>query len=469
MKRLTVIALTILLLLSFAACGEKDVAGDQTNDIPQPTTAAEPTDVLSALRTDMKPPIIAVAEFGFPELTEKFDVMDYLMDEYPKWLEEHDFIRNIPQERIIRACGNEGWCALVCIVPKDPAATVCVNVTRYMDAEPYEELGTEVAYRSESGEPILLLADANGLSVATVVVTDNEGRGVSWQPCWGNITAFPDDRYWSHLIMDFTPASEKSTSERYKEQGWVVPEASLLAGSWQSHFGYVLDLVYEPGQGSDGAAYLYEIDTEGYWLLTHGGNWRLYQGNLELNMRSEKENGDPISCALPVLIDPDWYGWLGIGRAEDGAALPYFTGDMDFDELFMLGTDSQSPYDYALSQGWRLPELGELMNTGWLSEGRYAIDLADDSVSGDNGGWVTIYDVGDIGEYTASYSGSWQYEDGMLYLSLVPKFDDGYLVDDSFPVLTMDGKLWIGRNGNGFSLPHFYPDQQMDVLQQPKG
>ena len=47
----------------------------------------------------------------------------------------------------------------------------------------------------------------------------------------------------------------------------------------------------------------------------------------------------------------------------------------------------------------------------------------------------------------------------MLQLSLVPEFEDGYLNDDSFPVLMLDGELWIGRNECGNALPHFYDDQ----------
>ena len=97
----------------------------------------------------------------------------------------------------------------------------------------------------------------------------------------------------------------------------------------------------------------------------------------------------------------------------------------------------------------------------------YAFDLAEDGVTGDNGGWATFYDVDWSGAYTVSYTGSWQYADGFLHLSLVPT-GNGYLVDDSFPVLMLDGELWIGRNSDGVGLPHFYVDTTDDVLIQPK-
>jgi hypothetical protein len=117
------------------------------------------------------------------------------------------------------------------------------------------------------------------------------------------------------------------------------------------------------------------------------------------------------------------------------------------------------------------PKLDELMNTGWQSETicTYAIDLMDDAVPGDNGGNVTVYDVDEDGAYTQSYSGSWDYADGMLHLTLIPKSGDGTFVDASFPVLILDGYLWIGRNDDGIALPYFHTDQQADTLEQPKG
>ena len=131
-------------------------------------------------------------------------------------------------------------------------------------------------------------------------------------------------------------------------------------------------------------------------------------------------------------------------------------------------TSGVDPYTYAISQGWRKPELWELVDSNWKSYIGYAMDLRDDSVPGDNGGRVTVYDVAENGAYTQSYSGSWQYDDGFLHLTLVPQ-GNGYFVDDSFPVLMLDGELWIGRNSDGMGLPHFSPDTTDDVLIQPKG
>ena len=132
--------------------------------------------------------------------------------------------------------------------------------------------------------------------------------------------------------------------------------------------------------------------------------------------------------------------------------------------------NTESPYDDALSEGWQVPELSQLSDTLWLSQwNAYALELFEDAVPGNNGGWAMIYDVDEIGAYTESYSGYWQYEDGLLHLSLVPARGDGVFVDDSFPVLMMDGELRIGRTATGTGLPHFYSDMLMDTLEQHKG
>ena len=121
-----------------------------------------------------------------------------------------------------------------------------------------------------------------------------------------------------------------------------------------------------------------------------------------------------------------------------------------------------------LSQGGRKPELEELADTFWLSIDSYGLELKDDSESGNNGGSAALYDVDEIGAYTHSYSGSWSYEDGLLHLSLAP-VRGGQPVEGSFPVLILDGELWISRTANGTGLPHFYSDTLADILEQPKG
>lgn len=458
MKRLICIVLILFLLAALTACGREVESTGQT--LPQPEEA---TDSLSALRAGMKPPVIGIADFGFPELSQAYDIMDYLGEEYPEWLERNEYVRDMPRERIIRTCGPDICAQLLCVVPRDPASTVSVNSMRYEDGK------EAVVYRSESGEPILLLADISEEVKISVVVVDSEGRGVSWQPYWGNYDPIPADGHYGALVMDFTPTPEKTAYDRFVDSGWFAPDVTLLADRcWQSDYGYALELFYEPGQMYDGTAYLYDVYEDGESALAYAGKWVLSNGALGLDMGHVSDGSLTIRGEFPVLTDPGYAGWLAIAPDPDGTVLPHFYEGLQIDELCPADGDGLSAYDYAISSGWRMPEFSELKETFWLSWEGYALELAADAVPDYNGGWARLYDVGEIGEYTASYNGIWSYENSLLYLSLVPLKDDGYLVDDSFPVLMLDGTLWIGRNESGLGLPYFTEDQRMDVLEQPK-
>ena len=134
------------------------------------------------------------------------------------------------------------------------------------------------------------------------------------------------------------------------------------------------------------------------------------------------------------------------------------------------GGNEEDPYAYALSQGWREPELSELADTFWVSAFcGYALELMEDSDPHNAGGWAMLYDVDGEGWHDLSCTGSWQLAEGELHLTLTPVKGNGTPVDDSFPVLTLDGQLWIGRSGSGLGLPHFYSDTSADVLDRSEG
>lgn len=476
MKRLFLCILAMLLLLT-AACEKEPPVPTQpqattpTQAQTEPTVPTQPTDPLSLFREEMKPPIMAVADFGFPTLSEDFGILDYLMDEYPAWMAEHDFIAAIPQERTVLTCQFDDWDAwgnLLCIVPRDPMATLSVTVARYTDDEmtPTEE----VAYRSETGEPILLLADiSDGIDIS-VVITDGNGQSISWVPYWEFCEVLSGDGTYGSHVMYFSPVSEKTAYQKALDSGWVVPDRSFLADHyWWSDYGYSMVLYYNPGQIYDGIAYLYEDDGTGVHCVTYHGNWQFKRGNLYLNMKHVDDGTVKFQGDFPILVDSDGNGWLAIFRTENGIGLPQFFDGIEYDELAPMGSDATSPYENALYEGFRQPEAEELVNTAWVSLCNYAIDLNDDGVPGNNGGEAVLYDINEDGGYIQSYTGTWQLEGSMLHLLLIPENEDGVFIDDSFPILILDEKLWIGRNEYGNCLPWFYDDLMADVLTIAKG
>ena len=87
---------------------------------------------------------------------------------FPAWLWEtneamllkYPFIAEIDEEHIIGGAGH-----LYCIVPVDENATVAINRVQWNEATRTDEV-TEVLYRSESGEPVLLFANLDGVAYA---------------------------------------------------------------------------------------------------------------------------------------------------------------------------------------------------------------------------------------------------------------------------------------------------------------
>ena len=466
MRRFCVCVVSVAMLLSLAACGVKMPSVGETapssSESTDTTQLPEATDALSELRGDMKPPVMAVADLGFPKLSENFEIMDYLLDEFPKWMGEHDFIGKIPEERIIVTCGYDTWANLLCIVPKDPQSTVCVEVTQTMEAEPYSK--SDVVYRSESGEPILLLANVTEDTSVQVTITDSEGKGISWVPYWETYSTIPEDDYYGHQVMYFSPESEKTMYERYLADGWVLPGEDFLTYHYlSSDSGYDLELYYSPEDNFAGFAHIYENDGYGEVTLTYSGKWALEDGNLRLDMVHEENSSRVIQDVFSVLTDAYGAGFLCVFRTEEGTGLPQFADAMEYDELTPSG-DALYSYEYALYQGWQPPLIDELINSSWISSYNYMLHLTDDLVPGDQAGEAFIYELGEDREYIKSHAGSWQYEDGMIHLFLVPENDNGVFVNDSYPVLTMNEELWIGRSENGLVLPHFPLDLDRDVL-----
>ena len=125
MKRLIAGIMSVILLFSLAACDTRP-AGPATE--PATESVVQPTDgkrdSLSLFREELPDVVMAVADFGFPELTEEFGIMEHLREEYPNWLTEHDFIMDIPEDRIIQIGDYSDWGELLCFVPKDPNAII---------------------------------------------------------------------------------------------------------------------------------------------------------------------------------------------------------------------------------------------------------------------------------------------------------------------------------------------------------
>lgn len=193
--------------------------------VPAPTTQTTlPTEPagdtsLEDLRQEMAatPEIFAVAYFG--KAAVDTDIPAFMQEAAPGLCENRPFLLSISAENII---GTYGY--LFCIVPADETATVAVNF-RWWDGEAYDE--PEVLYRSEAGDPILVLCpNDNAMPNTEVIITDSEGNVAVYYPHMDNDYRVAPlcDEAGDSLILDFTD---------YKELPNPLPAQSDLVGTWQ--------------------------------------------------------------------------------------------------------------------------------------------------------------------------------------------------------------------------------------------
>ena len=106
---------------------------------------------------------------------------------FPQWLWEtneamlraYPFIGEIGANHIAGGAGH-----LYCIVPIDENATVAINRVTWNENTRAEEI-TQVLYRSETGEPVLLFANLDDIpsqADTQVIITDNDGNICQWYP-----------------------------------------------------------------------------------------------------------------------------------------------------------------------------------------------------------------------------------------------------------------------------------------------
>lgn len=95
MKKLIAILPAIVLLSMITGCSQSH--GDSTI----PTGTQKPNETADASQPESaetpetnKPADVETTQLGFPELSERYGIMDYLQDKYPWWLEEYEFVRD---------------------------------------------------------------------------------------------------------------------------------------------------------------------------------------------------------------------------------------------------------------------------------------------------------------------------------------------------------------------------------------
>ena len=199
-------------------------AQDTLPDETQPDVSDDSSLVIFRQNLIDTPQVFAAAYFGYvlPDADKPADPRAVMEGVSPELGENLPVLLRIPRENTI---GTEGH--LFCVVPRDEDATVVVNRRAWEETtETYAE--AEVLYRSEKGDPILLMTTNSGWCMETeVIITDSQGNVTVWYPFIdeNNRIALYENNGAS-LYYDFSPYDRLN----YENLIGGIPEE--MVGAW---------------------------------------------------------------------------------------------------------------------------------------------------------------------------------------------------------------------------------------------
>ena len=267
-------------------------------------------------------------------------------------LRKYPFIAEIDAEHII---GGAGY--LYCIVPVDENATLAINRVQW-NAQTQQEEVTEVLYRSETGEPVLLFANLDGVAYEAdtqVFITDNNGNTCEWYPSLDAMSYLAPciSEAGDYLSFDFTEYAWYNAPAEFSAwlaDGWSGMTALGLAGSQRDGMGWITEtMVRETSRyayfslrfypedetgGSVDLEWVYEDSADieamwsGFWTIQtipDGPSYVTLSLSLVGGNRYETSDGPFYLCeTYPLLISPSGTELL-VGAGESGICLPFMS------------------------------------------------------------------------------------------------------------------------------------------------
>lgn len=378
-RRLVAAFLSILLLLSLAACGGKgseqqqDNSAEPSEDSRQvetetdsksphdhtvkgnkgekdtPPASSAPADneqaqaALDLLREcmDNAPQIaLAAACLGYREANDPTPLTDWMWVNSPALMEEMPFILTIPEDRILGA----GYGDLYCLVPRDDNTTLAVNHVTWKSTwnSGVRPEADEVLYRDEYAQPVLVFVGYEEFrdepDVGIHAIAGN-GAQVEWYPfidAEEGYMSIPTGVDYNPLILDFTRFGDINGLDYWDnpdgwepagDDSWLPPTDEGPADSqWNCAGGWFMELSRgncDPDYA--GTADLYHQFEDGQESqLFYSGAWRMEGDCLRLELSAGV--GTSASGSFPVLIDPSG-DHLHIQQSRDGYTRPPFFDD----------------------------------------------------------------------------------------------------------------------------------------------
>ena len=279
-------------------------------------------------------------EAGFPA---------WLWETNETMLLEYPFIAEIDEEHLIGGAGH-----LYCIVPVDENATVAINRVQW-NAQTQQEEVTEVLYRSETGEPVLLFANLDGVAYEAdtqLFITDSNNT-YEWYPGLNAESRLAPALSYDYHIWDFTEYTWQyapPSLAQWLADGWGGVTALSLAGSesygmgwfYQTMVGQTDRVAYfslrfyhdDESGGSVDLEWSYEGSSDfeemwsGFWTIESVMDGPSYVTlSLSLVGGNSYETSDGpfyMSETYPLLISPSGTELL-VGAGENGICLPFMS------------------------------------------------------------------------------------------------------------------------------------------------
>ena len=264
-------------------------------------------------------------------------------------LRKYPFIAEIDAEHII---GGAGY--LYCIVPVDENATLAINRVQW-NAQTQQEEVTEVLYRSETGEPVLLFANLDGVAYEAdtqLFITDSNNT-YEWYPGLNAESRLALALSYDYHIWDFTEYTWQyapPSLAQWLADGWGGVTALSLAGSesygmgwfYQTMVGQTDRVAYfslrfyhdDESGGSVDLEWSYEGSSDfeemwsGFWTIESVMDGPSYVTlSLSLVGGNSYETSDGpfyMSETYPLLISPSGTELL-VGAGENGICLPFMS------------------------------------------------------------------------------------------------------------------------------------------------
>ena len=213
--------------------GNNTPGGSTGGNLPLASGSAEGAQSLAGLRElyDLPDVMFGATYLGYVEEPVAAGSSQWLWEVNETMAQQYPFLTEIDANHII---GSAGY--LYCIVPQDENATLAINRIQWSwDTAAYEV--TEVLYRAETGEPVLLFANLDGVAYeidTQIFVTDSSGNTCEWEPSLDAMSYLTPcvTENGNYLSYDFTEYAWQSGADlsAWLADGYTGMTALGLAG-----------------------------------------------------------------------------------------------------------------------------------------------------------------------------------------------------------------------------------------------